>query len=296
MRSAGRFVSGILSVSLAAVLVTALPATPGQAAPRPAGRILVVDDQTGQGVFSVRAAGGGVRSLHLTLPVYGYPDYSPDGSRVAFGEAGTLYTVDANGDDRRWVIEGPSGAEYPRWAPYGTEIGYTSGTIYAANVAVPGQRQILGLDGSGRFDWSPDGRLMAGLRHWSIGGDPWDPIYAADIWIAPADGTEVSHRLTYREGTWAPSGLAWSPDGRTLAVEVSGDLWAVNARTGAATNLTSTPAIAESSPIWSPDGRLLAFAREVGDGTPPQVWLRPALSRGATGWPLGVTGVPSSWH
>ena len=42
-----------------------------------------------------------------------------------------------------------------------------------------------------------------------------------------------------------------------------------NARTGAATNLTDTP---------------------------PRVRLRPALSRGATGRPLGVPGVPSSWH
>ncbi|GAA2631302.1 hypothetical protein Adu01nite_26520 [Paractinoplanes durhamensis] len=218
------------------------------------------------------------------------------GRRVAFGEAGKLYTVDANGNDRRWIGDGPSGVEIPRWAPNGTEIGLNSGSVHVVELAGPVLRQILGLVSASIFDWSPDGRLIAGVKTWMIGGEPWDPIYAADIWIAPSDGREVSYRLTDREGAWLPSALAWSPDGRTLAVADAGDLWAVNVRTGAVTNLTNTPAIAESSPIWSPDGRLLAFARRSGDGTPPQVWLRPALSRGATGWPLNVTGVPSSWH
>ncbi|MEV4346989.1 hypothetical protein AB0J83_21240 [Actinoplanes sp. NPDC049596] len=46
-----------------------------------------------------------------------------------------------------------------------------------------------------------------------------------------------------------------------------GDPWSIDVRTGAMTNLSSTPDVSEYSPIWSSDGRLLALA-----------------------------GIPTSWH
>lgn len=59
---------------------------------------------------------------------------------------------------------------------------------------------------------------------------------------------------------WAP---AWAPDGRTLAVALSGSIWRVDPDSGAATELTASPGY-HSSPAWSPDGRWLVYT--VDDG------------------------------
>lgn len=285
-----RYISGFLGLAMAFVLADAAPAG---AAP-PAGRILVLDTSTGQGLVSVRATGGDVRSLHLHLPYYAYPDYSPDGARVAYTDGWSLYTVDAGGGDRRWVIDGASVPSHPRWAPSGREIGFEQGGIAAADVAVPGSRPIY-HDGH-QFDWSPDGRQIAVARAWLVDGEPWDPPNAFDIWIVRADGSQAARRLTFRALTWDVGRLAWSPSGRTLVAEALGDLWSIDVRTGAAVNLTDTPTVTESSPIWSRDGRLIAFGRQAAGEAAPQVWLRPAGARGDTGRSLGVAGEPTSWH
>ncbi|WP_127503807.1 PD40 domain-containing protein [Actinoplanes solisilvae] len=292
-----RVLPGILALSIAFVLVETGPASAAPAAP--GGRILVLDDSaSGQGVVSVRARGGDVRSLNLNLPAYAYPDYSPDGRRVTYADGWSIYTVKADGTDRQWVIDGGSVPSHPRWSPDGREIGFEAGEIAAATVAEPGQRVVYNAleYGEGLLDWSPDGRHVAVLLGWAVGGDPWDPIFARDIWIVRADGSMTARRLTYGEDTWDPYRIAWSPDGRSLATEVGGDLWSINVRTGATTNLTATPTVVESSPIWSPDGRTLAYGRQPADATAPRVYLRASHARGDAGRPLNVTGIPTSWR
>jgi TolB protein len=54
---------------------------------------------------------------------------------------------------------------------------------------------------------------------------------------------------------WAP---AWAPDGRSLAVAMSGSIWRVDVATGEATELTAGAAY-HSSPAWSPDGRWIVY-------------------------------------
>ena len=54
---------------------------------------------------------------------------------------------------------------------------------------------------------------------------------------------------------WAP---AWSPDGKSIAVAMSGSIWRVDPETGIADELTSGPGY-HSLPTWSPDGRYVVF-------------------------------------
>ncbi|OLD85019.1 MAG: hypothetical protein AUG85_14840, partial [Gemmatimonadetes bacterium 13_1_20CM_4_66_11] len=58
------------------------------------------------------------------------------------------------------------------------------------------------------------------------------------------------------EGTWMS--LDVSPDGKTIAFELSGDLYTMPVTGGAATRITSGPAF-DSQPRWSPDGKHLVF-------------------------------------
>src|SRR5688572_2270459 len=57
---------------------------------------------------------------------------------------------------------------------------------------------------------------------------------------------------------WAPS---WSPDGKSLAVAMSGSIWKVDPSTGVAQELTYGPTY-HSSPNWSPDGRWIIYTAD----------------------------------
>lgn len=57
---------------------------------------------------------------------------------------------------------------------------------------------------------------------------------------------------------WAPS---WSPDGKWIAVAMSGSIWKVDPATGVAHELTYGPAY-HSSPDWSPDGRWIIYTSD----------------------------------
>ena len=62
---------------------------------------------------------------------------------------------------------------------------------------------------------------------------------------------------------WAP---AWSPDGRWIAVAMSGSIWKVDPPTGIAHELTRTEKY-HSSPDWSPDGRWIVYSADDGGQT-----------------------------
>lgn len=57
---------------------------------------------------------------------------------------------------------------------------------------------------------------------------------------------------------WAP---AWSPDGRSMAVGMSGSIWRVDIASGAAEELTAGSTY-HSSPAWSPDGRWIVYTAD----------------------------------
>src|SRR5262245_34516451 len=83
------------------------------------------------------------------------------------------------------------------------------------------------------------------------------PDPAADINKPRADARVVAFET--HEGTWISVDV--SPDGKTLAFDLLGDIYAVPIEGGAARILTSGPAW-DSQPRYSPDGATIAFTSD----------------------------------
>ena len=80
------------------------------------------------------------------------------------------------------------------------------------------------------------------------------------IFTVEPDGTDTRQLTdtTVRHYNTEPS---YSPDGKKVAWNRSGDIWIMNANGAAKERLTGGPAF-DSGPAFSPDGRKVAFARK----------------------------------
>jgi serine/threonine protein kinase len=211
---------------------------------------------------------GKVQPLHTAPGMYGFPRFSPDGKRLAFGlDDGQghqdLWVQDIERDttSRLTILPGPN--EWPVWTPDGKSIVYVS-----SNPAAPGIYTIR-ADGSGEarrltegaprqvpYSITQDGKRLAGF------GPGGNGVY---IWTEPFEGDRDHQRLGRAEPFLQTPVLntlpAFSPDGRWLAYTSResgkaqvyvrpfpgpGSGWQISTGGG-------------GYPIWSPNGRELFF-------------------------------------
>ncbi len=85
-------------------------------------------------------------------------------------------------------------------------------------------------------------------------------------YVASGHGGNYMHNFYFPPAPsstpWYP---AWSPDGESVAVGMSGSIWSVDPETGVATELVRSERYL-SSPNWSPDGRWLVYTADAGGG------------------------------
>jgi serine/threonine protein kinase len=105
----------------------------------------------------------------------------------------------------------------------------------------------------------------------------WDPRYspdgkkilftsdqggATDLWVANADGYELTQVTTLGNGT---GGARWSPDGKQIAfiskVDGQWEIFMSDAQGGKPVRITNNPAH-DTAPMWSPDGKWIYFASD----------------------------------
>jgi len=89
--------------------------------------------------------------------------------------------------------------------------------------------------------------------------------FSALAWAAAAEYPASKHGGTYMFNYYIPPApsttpwaLAWSPDGKWIAVGMYGSIWKVDPKTGVAFELTYNRKY-HSSPAWSPDGKWIIY-------------------------------------
>jgi TolB protein len=149
-----------------------------------------------KGLWVERGDGTGRRLL--ARGGYG-PSWSPDGSRLAFINAGLRIISVAGGASK--LVPGTTGAGGPSWSPDGTQIAYTvDAGIALLDVSTGRIRQVTML-GSGPLRWSPDGSQLLFER-------------GSRAFVMRLDGLSPRRLRLAGDGEF---GAVWSPDGATIA-------------------------------------------------------------------------------
>src|SRR5438067_10834860 len=121
------------------------------------------------------------------------PSWSPDGTHIAFqtSQANSyhVYTMAADGTDRRLVSQGAVDDRHPAWSPDGQLIAVDTGSdlkreIALIDLSTGARTQITSLDAFASFpSFSPDGNRLSfyvyqkgGLELWTINKDGTKPV------------------------------------------------------------------------------------------------------------------------
>lgn len=248
--------------------------------PSPSDALFVVDVSTGK------------RLSVLNGFIFGWAwsgrTWAPDSSRFIAASEDGLWTIDADGGDRRQITYSTDDGEQA-WSPDGRSIAFngSGNALYVVGADGTGLRRVT--DGEGGYpDWSPDGSRIAFVRSQD------DGTYVT--FVVPASGGTAT-----RVG---PGWASWSPDGRVLAVADEEAGLALYTPGGARQRVLLAGQGADS-PLWSPDGRsvlavvdgdLRLFPRDGGKSTQVTRGARYGYVAFDPGWsrtaPAAIGGTP----
>jgi len=147
-------------------------------------------------------------------------------------EQSDIFVMDANGENATNLTQTDANEHAPDWSPDGTKIafaGVRDGGWEILTMDPNGQNEaILTGDGSDAFDeapdWSPDSTKVVFMKQSQAGGccDPWE------IWAVNRDGSGDTNLTNHPANDTSPS---WSPDGSEITFSSDRDSTENPART-----------------------------------------------------------------
>lgn len=256
---------------------------------------------------------------YATMPTIAAPQFSPDGRRIVYTATradmtrssydSDLWIVDADGANDIPLTHSTGNDTHPRWSPDGTRIAFLSDRDAGRNaiwILNPNGGEPVELTKEPapirEFTWSPDGKSIAFLMADPITAEEEKKVREKEDWHVIGQKPREQHlyiidvadkairRMTCCE--FSINGVAWSPDGKTLAVvrvpsssidnSFHSDLYTVDAKSHCDDRscpsmlpLVVRPGI-DTAPQFSPDGKSVAFlsAGGVFDWlTENQIWV-----------------------
>ena len=213
------------------------------------------------------------------------PEWSPDGSSIAFTRYGATPAIMV-GDDRlrRLRVVAQRGSE-PTWSPDGSQLAYVGGSkpLWSLSPFVGSGIFVVGADGRNRRRitsgrdwspaWSPDGTTLAFARATGNAGSPagdGSALYLLKFGSGPARPIFDAGSVGENGESGEVVGIAWSPDGNHIAFRLTSftglkyyspeedEVVVVNRRGRVVSRMS-----AGTSVTWSPDGRYLLHGASV---------------------------------
>jgi Tol biopolymer transport system component/DNA-binding SARP family transcriptional activator len=200
----------------------------------PDGKIIAYAEEAGGRFHLFVKQVRGERAVSLTDALPGShrrPEWSPDGSEIAFQSDRSIYRVEALGGSPRVLVKptrAEGGVAYPAWSPDGRTVAYVEDwAIYTRPVDGGEPRLISREPAAHSLAWSPNGK-----------------------WIAFVSGNPV---FTYGEIPWGSV--------TNLGNVAPSSIWLVPARGGKPIRVTDAQSL-NTSPVWLPAGRGLLFVSD----------------------------------
>jgi len=192
------------------------------------------------------------------------PRLSPDGKLVAYvvttidqkqnRRHSSIWMTAADGSRAPWQFTtAPQTSNSPRWSPDGQTLAFISSRASADSPATDTKPQVWALsmsggeahritnlkNGANNFQWSPDAKRIACLSRTG----------PSDNRAESKDRSDVRH---YSHTSYKFNDTGWFDDRRS-------HIWIVDAKTGAAKQITSGEDWNDTDPQWSPDATKIAF-------------------------------------